>query len=69
MKCPCINCICVPVCRHKTFDNLYDDCILLEDYSYDNDLLTPPIYRIEINSILKPTTWSVDVKGYLNLPA
>ena len=67
IKCPCINCICVPMCRHKTFDNLYDSCILVEQYYYDSNLPSPPIHRLCISKALKPTRWKVDGSGYFTV--
>ena len=64
MNCPCINCICVPICRHKTFDRLYHSCSLLEGYYYGNNLPYPPVHRFDISEALKPTRWSVDRSGY-----
>ena len=53
---PCYNCICVPVCRHKSFHSLYHDCSLIshlfnEDYK--------DIY-LDLQTVLKPTLWKVD---------
>ena len=64
IKCPCFNCICVPVCRHKTFSNLYHSCSLLEDYYYGNKSPYPRVHRLEMSNALKPTRWSVDDSGY-----
>jgi len=32
MKCPCQECICVPVCRYKKYEDLFDDCCLAYNY-------------------------------------
>ena len=32
LKCPCKDCICIPVCRHKSYNVLFMDCELLNDY-------------------------------------
>jgi len=34
MKIPCKKCICIPVCRHKTYRKFVLDCILVEKYLY-----------------------------------
>ncbi len=31
-KCPCEACICVAVCRHKSYTGLFDDCRLITEY-------------------------------------
>ena len=67
VECPCENCICVAVCRHKPYDNLFQDCELLNDYepsyksmySRNEDLITA------IKMILNPTGWDyVYRQGY-----
>ena len=67
MKCPCYNCICVPICRHKTFGNLYLNCSLLSKYisSSDRDVADDKSSwaRKYIWDILKPDKWIVDDKG------
>ena len=60
-RCPCENCICVPVCRNKKYFDL-SSCTLLIDYvdnyyrgfqGYDST------HRIEIYKILKPSRWKL----------
>ena len=36
-ECPCEECICLPVCRHKPFDDLLADCKIVRDLLYYND--------------------------------
>ncbi len=36
IKCPCKDCICLPVCRHKDVDRLVKKCILLDAFIEDN---------------------------------
>lgn len=68
MKCPCIKCICLAVCRLKSFSNLFDDCDLLGQYYDDtkhSDISSPPHYnRIAIRDALNPTRWEIDNAGY-----
>ena len=52
---PCYNCVCMPVCRHKAFHNLYHDCSLIsqlfrEDYK--------DVY-LDLERALKPTLWKI----------
>lgn len=33
-KCPCKNCICVAICRHRPYSSLIDKCQLVMNYLY-----------------------------------
>lgn len=33
-KCPCIECICKPMCYRKHFNHLINDCYLISNYYY-----------------------------------
>ena len=35
-NCSCLNCLCVPVCRHKEYQNLLN-CNFIMDYLYLNN--------------------------------
>lgn len=35
-ECPCIGCICVPICKHKYCHALLKDCHLIWDYYVSN---------------------------------
>ena len=35
-KCPCKDCICLPICRHKNVDRLVKKCTLLDEFIEDN---------------------------------
>jgi len=62
VKCPCENCICIPVCKYKSFYKLFRDCIYLRIYE--------PAYLIReqrglkriqgIHNILKSTAWNYE---------
>ena len=68
MKLPCKNCLCVCICRHKSYSDLFNTCCLLDEYVASlkwSHLPEPPYYRMGIYKILKPTMWNVDNKGYL----
>ena len=64
-KCPCINCICIPLCRHKRYIKLFDDCSLWKDFvghKTDSDPEKIKIHRvrfIEFIQVLKPTRWYI----------
>lgn len=64
MECPCVGCICVAICRLKTFRQLVGDCELVVDYA-DKTVVTHPFYRISIRDVLDPVLWDVnDTDGY-----
>ena len=60
-RCPCKNCICLPVCRHKQITKLFVDCGTIADYETSHiHILETNGTRIYINKIqraLKPTKW------------
>jgi len=78
---PCDNCICVPICRHKLYSKLYDDCSLLSDYikvkikdDRKIDLCVVSMINrktiyfenlLQLQTHLKPTAWEVDAEGIL----
>ena len=75
MKVPCVECLLVPVCRHKTYSQLardcrmmglfvsigYADCIVLRDGIDAKESAKP--YRLEISKVISPTKWQVDGHG------
>jgi len=57
MKCPCEDCLCVPICRNKRYIPLIK-CSILKDY-----LMKPseknPVNKIDVAfKILAPTRWT-----------
>ena len=60
MKCPCDNCVCVPICRHRTIKELKINCKIVDRYySYPHF-----VHRLmDMRESLNPTNpdWS---KGY-----
>lgn len=60
MVCPCKNCICIPICRLKTYPVLVGECNEVWDY-----LISPfPTIKTRnngklclIHKLLKPTDW------------
>jgi hypothetical protein len=72
-KCPCENCICVPICRHKLYAFLFRDCILLKDHisKYHVESERNP-YKIEqLEKTLNPTLWTyeycIDLNQYFKM--
>jgi hypothetical protein len=59
-KCPCINCICVPICKHKEYTDVFEKCSLLLAYEPKYYTLSGrDINRMEqIEQNLKPSLWS-----------
>jgi len=66
--CPCLNCMIVPVCRHKPFMQMSHECELIKEfnpsYSYSN--INSSVAKhvsssrdriLIIENILKPTAW------------
>ena len=68
--CPCINCLCIPVCRHKSYTVLFRQCKLL--INYEENYLTRSERNHEkiffIVKIIKPISWNcryeLDIKGH-----
>jgi len=67
MKCPCEDCLCVPVCRHKNYFALFLGCCLIDKYvKKPNDGTNH--YTIKITQkILKPTLWKASGKGSMTI--
>ena len=68
IKLPCVNCICVAICRHKLFDVLIKDCKLLLDTLYFDkttvDGTRSKNYNIKltmIQDILNPIDWNIRI--------
>ena len=61
---PCNKCICVAVCRHKTYRNLYMNCQLLKDYLVDSMMKGDKQFVFGcLHDILKPTRWNITCSG------
>ena len=61
IPCPCIECICVPVCTSKRFVQLFQDCLYLRIYEsrYTDPRHRVKEYMLEIEKYLKPSEWGV----------
>ncbi len=59
---PCKNCICVPICRHKPYRQLYAECPLVMKFILN--YLTKkkgddrPMLYGSLYAALKPTQWT-----------
>ena len=77
MKCPCIDCICIAVCRHKEFFDMLNDCHLIVMRLYYTDTDVPGTRSRsfsrtvkEIETYLEPTSWhikKVDNDGFAHI--
>jgi hypothetical protein len=60
VKCPCEECLIVPICRHKTIHQIYGCCdsivkyLALDQRQHEQHMKKFPIFY----EILRPTTWS-----------
>ena len=61
-KCPCRECICMPICRNKSYLRLVHECELINSY-----LCTPcdaskkRNYPLKVlYNLFKPTRWYLD---------
>ena len=70
MKSPCEECLMIPICRHKMYTPLMEECSTLATKLYKHKM--PDIryrrrifYEImpEIYSTLKPTKWRIQRNG------
>lgn len=59
IKCPCKNCVCIPICRNKNINALFDDCSLIREYivDYDNIFLRRTDRMNKMMKIVKPINW------------
>ena len=69
-KCPCEQCICIPICRHKDYYTLVSSCHLVKtelfyDAEADNQFRHRWFSRsiVNIEKYLKPMLWYVDVEN------
>jgi len=64
---PCIDCVCLPVCRHKDYMSLFSQCSLLNNYiPKHNAVDRTSIYFYALQDILKPTKWKHEYKPHIN---
>jgi len=65
-KCPCVDCVCVAICRLKRYTILIRDCKLVVDYinshAWDGAIHLP-YFRALICDAIDPTSWKVDDHG------
>jgi len=59
VPCPCIECICLPICRCKDYNKLFGECVLVCVYEpfYSSVELRNRSNIYDLQAILKPTEW------------
>lgn len=64
IECPCVDCVCVVMCKFKSYTRMYWDCLLIRNYIHAfllasaDDGSDPSPFQL-MYDILKPTTWRV----------
>ncbi len=75
-KCPCKDCICVPVCKHKVYNILVSGCQIVKKELYFRGPVTDKIRRkrftksvVDVEKYLKPVLWRVRIEdnGYAHV--
>lgn len=65
---PCTRCPVLPICRHKDYGALIDQCNNIFDYLLDCEMPDPHKSRCtELEACLRPTVWKLgeqDEKGF-----
>ena len=74
MKIPCENCICLPVCRNKTFTKLMKECNIItteiwkkyykesrEKKTCSMDKINQVGFISNIYSLMKPCSWKMEI--------
>jgi len=69
-KCPCEECILIPICRHKPYFQLLDECSLLKPmYERPACVLNESSPYTNQKKILikhlNPTTWTINKTGWI----
>jgi len=65
---PCNNCICVPICRHKKYDDMYGDCTLLRKFLRRASESNTLYVYVALYDTLEPTTWNVGTRTKYTIP-
>ena len=56
-ECPCVECILVAICRHKSYDNLVKQCSILKPYVFEAKGEEHKKSCRELVKTIKPTKW------------
>ena len=67
--CPCIDCLCIPICREKTYSQLVNACkfvpqfVLITDTGLDPRRSNPRhrdvVRMYKLHEVLKPRLWKL----------
>lgn len=65
-KCPCENCICIPICHSKEYTSLIDQCSLVTKYLIEpRDRTVRPIKRLQkVKELLNPVFWNYEIETH-----
>lgn len=61
---PCVECICIPICRHKEYSFLFFDCNLIQTYipHHGNERRRNQARVEQLEEALKPTIWTYTIE-------
>ena len=64
MICPCENCICISVCRHKQYMLLFQNCTILKEFESRHNIIEHRAQEkiILLEKVLQPTRWFVNFR-------
>jgi len=61
--CPCVDCVCIAICRLKRYIRLINDCRLITDYMKWDRISQLRGFRVSIMVAIDPIPWKVDHHG------
>ena len=63
--CPCIDCILIPMCRHKTYISMIFQCSIVREYIPNYNYIDEDnrLKLITIESAIQPITWAAPPKS------
>ncbi len=48
-KCPCVNCVCVPICQNKMWSDLITSCVFIAEYFRELESNIPPNHSANVD--------------------
>jgi len=59
--CPCENCICMSICRHKRYLVLFEDCTILKKFESNPNIIEHRLNEkiILLEKVLQPSKWFI----------
>ena len=63
--CPCGQCILIPICRHKEYYTIFEQCILISEYipNHQHRHIRNMIRIRKVFKLFNPDKWSVGPYG------